>query len=553
MTELSLNNIEKTFGFKKILNGFDLELKTGERVALIGPNGSGKTTIFNMITGNETPTAGQISIRKGATVGFLSQMPPKCDAEATVREIIVQGKAKLLEVESKLRKLEDKLVKCDPDQMDDLLKSYGQLQEAFENMGGYQLESDINKVCGGFKISDEMMNRKFATLSGGEKTIVSFAKLILSEPTILLLDEPTNHLDISTLEWLEEYLKNYKGSILISSHDRYFLDQVTNKTILIDRGKSEVFFGNYSYYLEENERRIMAEFEDFKDQQKQIAAMKASIKKLQEFGRLAFPGGEAFFKRAASIQKRLDKLELLDKPEEKKDIPLDFQISKRSGKDVLIIEDLCAMIGNKVLFDGANMHITFGDKDCLMGKNGSGKSTLIKMILEQSDAELLGGEIKLGSNVLIGYLPQEISFENEDATILETARQFYDGTETHLRASLAKFLFYEDNVFKKVKNLSGGEKVRLKLFELIQKNANFLILDEPTNHIDIDTREMLEEALKEYNGTLLFVSHDRYFINKLAQNTMEINEEHIDNYIGNYDYLKEQKAKLLQKSSIKRC
>ena len=543
MIELSLNNIEKTFGFKKILNGFDLELKTGERVALIGPNGSGKTTIFNMITGDEIPTAGQISIRKGATVGFLSQMPPKYNDEATVREIIVQGKAGLLEVEAKLRELEDKLGKCNSNQVDTLLKSYGKLQENFENMGGYQLESDISKVCGGFKISDEMMDRKFSTLSGGEKTIVSFAKLILSEPTILLLDEPTNHLDISTLEWLEEYLKNYKGSILISSHDRYFLDQVTNKTILIDRGKSEVFFGNYSYYLEENERRIMAEFEEYKDQQKQIAAMKASIKKLQEFGRLAFPGGEAFFKRAASIQKRLDKLELLDKPEEKKDIPLDFQISKRSGKDVLIIKDLCAIIGDKVLFDEANMHITFGDKVCLMGKNGSGKSTLIKIILEQSDAELLGGEIKLGSNVLIGYLPQEIHFENEDATILETARQFYVGTETHLRASLAKFLFYEDNVFKKVKTLSGGEKVRLKLFELIQKNANFLILDEPTNHIDIDTKEMLEEALKEYNGTLLFISHDRYFINKLAENTMEINNKHIDNYIGNYDYLKEKKMK----------
>ena len=552
MTELSLNNIEKTFGFKKILNGFNLELKTGERVALIGPNGSGKTTIFNMITGKEAPTAGQISIRKGATVGFLSQMPPKYDDEATVREIIVQGKAKLLEVEAKLRKIEEKLGKCNPDQMNDLLKSYGQLQEAFEDMGGYQLESDISKVCGGFKISDEIMDRKFSTLSGGQLQRVYLARAFAQDPDIILLDEPTNHLDISTLEWLEEYLKNYKGSILISSHDRYFLDQVTNKTILIDRGKSEVFFGNYSYYLEENERRIMAEFEDFKDQQKQIAAMKASIKKLQEFGRLAFPGGEAFFKRAASIQKRLDKLELLDKPEEKKDIPLDFQISKRSGKDVLIIEDLSAMIGDKVLFDRANMHITFGDKDCLMGKNGSGKSTLIKMILEQSNAELLGGKIKLGSNVIIGYLPQEIRFENEDATILETARQFYDGTETHLRASLAKFLFYEDNVFKKVKTLSGGEKVRLKLFELIQKNANFLILDEPTNHIDIDTKEMLEEALKEYNGTLLFISHDRYFINKLAKNTMEINDEHIDNYIGNYDYLKEQKTKLLQKSSIKR-
>ncbi len=546
MTELSLNGIVKNFGFKNVLNGFDLELKTGERISLIGPNGSGKTTIFKLITGEEVPNSGQISIRKGATVGFLSQVPPEYDEDLTVREIIIQGKSKLLEVEAKLRNLEEKMATYNPDQLNSLLKTYGEVQDMFEKMGGYKLESDISKVCNGFKISEEMMDRKFSQLSGGEKTIVSFAKLILSEPSILLLDEPTNHLDINTLEWLEEYLKNYKGSILISSHDRYFLDQVTNKTVLIDRGKSEVFFGNYSYYLEENERRIMAEFEDFKDQQKQIAAMKASIKKLQEFGRLAFPGGESFFKRAASIQKRLDKLELLDKPEEKKEIPLDFQISKRSGKDVLIVEDLSAIIGDKVLFDRANMHITFGDKDCLMGKNGSGKSTLIKMILDISDAELLEGKIKLGSNVLIGYLPQEIHFDNENATILETARQFFNGTETHLRASLAKFLFYEDNVFKRVKTLSGGEKVRLKLFELIQKNANFLILDEPTNHIDIDTKEMLEEALKEYNGTLLFISHDRYFINKLAQNIYEINNEKIDKYLGNYDYLKEQKVKKIE-------
>lgn len=548
MTELSLNNIVKNFGFKNVLNGFDLELNTGERVSLIGPNGSGKTTIFKLIIGEEMPNSGQISIRKGATIGFLSQIPPKYNDDLTVKEIIIQGKSKVLEVEAKLRNLEEKMATAAPRQLEILLKTYGKLQDQYEKIGGYRFEADISKVCNGFKISDEMLKRKFSTLSGGEKTIVSFAKLILSEPSILLLDEPTNHLDINTLEWLEEYLKNYKGSILISSHDRYFLDQVTNKTVLIDRGKSEIFFGNYSYYLEENERRIMAEFEDFKDQQKQIAAMKASIKKLQEFGRLAFPGGEAFFKRAASIQKRLDKLELLDKPEEKKELPLDFQISKRSGKDVLIVENLCAIIGNKVLFDGANMHITFGEKDCLMGKNGSGKSTLVKMILDMSDAELLDGQIKLGSNVLIGYLPQEIHFEDEDITILDMARKFYDGTETHLRASLAKFLFYEDNVFKRVKSLSGGEKVRLKLFELIQKNANFLILDEPTNHIDIDTKEMLEEALKEYNGTLLFISHDRYFINKLAQNTFEINDGKIDKYIGNYDYLKEQKAKKIELS-----
>ena len=546
MTELSLNNLVKNFRFKNVLNGFDLELNTGERVSLIGPNGSGKTTIFKLIMGEEMPNSGQISIRKGATIGFLSQIPPKYNDDLTVKEIIIQGKSKVLEVESKLRNLEEKMAIADPEQLEILLKTYGELQDLFEKIDGYRFEADISKVCNGFKISYEMLERKFSTLSGGEKTIVSFAKLILSEPSILLLDEPTNHLDINTLEWLEEYLKNYKGSILISSHDRYFLDQVTNKTVLIDRGKSEIFFGNYSYYLEENERRIMAEFEDFKDQQKQIAAMKASIKKLQEFGRLAFPGGEAFFKRAASIQKRLDRLELLDKPEEKKGIPLDFQISKRSGKDVLIIEDLSAIIGDKVLFDGANMHIIFGEKDCIMGKNGSGKSTLIKMILDTSDAELLGGQIRLGSNVLVGYLPQEIHFEDEEATILDTARKFYNGTETHLRASLAKFLFYSDNVFKKVKSLSGGEKVRLKLFELIQKNANFLILDEPTNHIDIDTKEMLEEALKEYNGTLLFISHDRYFINKIAQNTFEINDERIDKYIGNYDYLKEQKVKKIE-------
>lgn len=544
MIELSLSKVEKNFGFKKVLNGFSLELKTGERVALIGPNGSGKTTIFKIITGEENLNAGNISIRKGATVGMLSQIPPTFPKETTVKEILLIGKAKVLEIEQKMRELEKRMATCTPEQMDVLLKSYGTLQEAFDNLGGYQLESDINKVCNGFKIKPEMLDRKFNTLSGGEKTIVYFASLILSEPSILLLDEPTNHLDIDTLEWLEEYLKNYKGSILISSHDRYFLDKVTTKTILIERGKEEIFFGNYSYYLEENERRIMAEFEDFKDQQKQIAAMKASIKKLQEFGRLAFPGGESFFKRAASIQKRLDKIELLDKPETKKEIPLDFQVEKRSGKEVLIIDNLSLMIGDRILLENANMHIRYGEKVCLMGKNGTGKSTIIKLLFNDTPAEIVDGEIKLGSNVNIGYLPQEIHFEDENATVLDTARRFFDGSETALRATLAKFLFYGENVFKKVGSLSGGEKVRLKLLELIQKKANFLILDEPTNHIDIDTKEMLEEALNEYSGTILFISHDRYFINKLAKRTLCIEDGHINSYLGNYDDYKEQLLRL---------
>ena len=546
MIELSLNKVVKSFGFKRVLEEFDLELKTGERVALIGPNGSGKTTIFKMITGEETPTSGMISIRKGATLGMLSQIPKVYSDDITVLDVLKSGKQQVYDIEKRLRNIESKLSTSTPDKLDSILKTYGELQELFENIGGYLLETNLSKVCNGFKIGEEMLTRKYNTLSGGEKTIVNFATSILSEPSILLLDEPTNHLDIDTLEWLEEYLANYKGSILISSHDRYFLDKVTNKTILIDRGKSETFFGNYSYYLVENERRIMAEFAEFKDQQKQIAAMKASIKKLQEFGRLASPGGESFFKRAASIQKRLDNLELLDKPEEKKELPLDFQIEGRSGKDVLSIEELSAIIGDKVLFDGANLYIRFGEKACLMGKNGSGKSTLIKMILGIGDGEQLGGEIKIGSNVKIGYLPQEIKFDNENATILDTARKFYSGDETHLRASLAKFLFYSDNVFKRVDSLSGGEKVRLKLFELIQKKANFLILDEPTNHIDIDTREMLEEALNEYNGTILFVSHDRYFIDKVSQTTFEIEDEKITEYIGNYSDLKEQKKRVLE-------
>lgn len=532
MTELSLNNIVKNYGFKNVLNGFSLELNSGEKASLIGPNGSGKTTIFKLIVKEEFPSSGDIAIRGGAKVGWLSQIPPIYDNNLTVRDIIMQGKNEILEIEDKMHKLEHKMMNTND--IDALIKKYTNLQEQYEKLGGYKFSSDVSKVCNGFKITDEMLNRTFETLSGGEKTIVSFAKLIHSEPSLLLLDEPTNHLDIDTIEWLESYLKNYKGTILISSHDRYFLDQVTTKTILIDRGKSEIFHGNYSYYLKENERKIMNEFEDYKVEQKKIAAMKASIKKLREFGRLAYPNGENFFKRAASIEKRLEKMEKMEKPEIKKEIPIDFQIEKRSGNDVLIIKDLSISINDRLLLSNANMHISLGEKVCLMGKNGSGKSTLIKKIIDNSS-----NEIKLGTNIKIGYLPQEIHFDDEDMTILDIAKKFYVGDITNLRTSLAKFLFYEDDVFKKVGLLSGGEKVRLKLFELIGKNANFLILDEPTNHIDIDTKEVLESALKDYKGTLLFVSHDRYFINKLANKIFEINNYKIDEYLGNYDYLKE--------------
>ena len=541
MIEISINNAEKSFGFKKILDGFALEATTGERIALIGPNGCGKTTLFKIIAGEENLDKGMVSTRKGASIGLLSQMPPKVTDDVTVKDILLRSFKNIFELEKKLREYEEKLASVPADKLESILNMYGRLQEEFTNLGGYEIDEKVSKICNGFKISDEMLNRSFNTLSGGEKTIVNLASLIISNPDILLLDEPTNHLDIDTLEWFEQFLSNYKGTVVISSHDRYFLDKVATKTILMDKGKADVYYGNYSYFLEESDRRALAEFDKYKNQQKQIEAMKAAVKKLKEWGERG--DNPRFFRRAACIERKLEKMEMIDRPESKKQLPLDFEIKGRSGKDVLVAEDLGIILGDRVIFDGANLYVKYGEKVCLMGKNGSGKSTFIKAVLNGDN--ICQGEVRIGSSVSIGYIPQEIKFDDDNATVLETARKFYEGTETHLRAALAKFLFYGENVFKRVGNLSGGEKVRLKLFELIQKKANFLILDEPTNHIDIDTKEMLEEALSEYQGTLFFVSHDRYFINKLAEKVINIEDETFHQYLGNYDYFKEQKTKKL--------
>lgn len=539
MQEICLSKIKKSFGFnKKVLNEFDFEVNTGERIALIGGNGSGKTTVFKIIIGEEEIDEGVITIRKNASIGILAQIPKTTNDQILVNDLLKAALKTIYEIENQLHECEQKLgVMTDPKGLDKLLKSYAHLQQKYEMHGGYEVEVKIDKICNGFKISDEMRRRPFNTLSGGEKTIVNLAILMLSSPDILLLDEPTNHLDIDTLEWFEEYLKNYHGTIVISSHDRYFLDQVVTKTILIERGRSEVFHGNYSYYLVENERRIMHEFEDYKNQQKQIIAMKAAIKKLQEYGRLANPGGESFFKRAASIQKRLDKIQLLDQPVAKKALPLDFKISQRSSEETLIVKNLNLTIGTKELFKNTSFTIRYGEKVCLMGKNGSGKSSFIKALL--GEIPRIEGSIKIGNKVIIGYIPQEIHFPNENETLISYARKCFIGDETSLRSALFKFMFYEEIILKRVGKLSGGEKVRLKLFELIGKQANLLILDEPTNHIDINTKEILEEALQYFSGTVFFISHDRYFINKLAGITLNIDDQKINYYCGNYDYWKD--------------
>lgn len=524
MIDINLNKITKSYGTEQVLNEIDMTVQKGEKVALIGTNGSGKTTILKIISKIEMPTSGNVSIRKGAVLGYLSQLPETNDIN--IKDYIYSAFDDLLELKAKLESLEDTLTSNIK-----VIEKYTRLQEEYILRGGYEYETKISKILAAFDITDEMLQRNFNSLSGGEKTICSLIKLLLQEPDILLLDEPTNHLDLRRIEWLENYLYSYKGTVIIVSHDRYFLDKVVNKVLLLTKRGVEIYFGNYSYFIKENENRLMQEFKAYKDQQKIIEAMKKSIKRLREFARLCGDsGGEIFYRRAQSIEKRLEKLEKIERPEEKKKLNVDFNDNSRTGNDVLILKKLNLGFKEKQLLERTNLELYYKEKACLIGENGSGKTTLIKEILKGNSS------IKLGSNIKLGYIPQEIVFDNKELSILEEARRFYIGTEEHLRSALFKFLFGGDTIHKKIKYLSGGEKVRLKLFCLIQNKYNFLILDEPTNHIDMDTKEILESALNEFNGTILFISHDRYFINKVATHILELKDKKITKIIGNYDY-----------------
>ena len=459
---------------------------------------------------------GNVNIRKGSTIGYLKQVYEKEQEDIIVEDYLKQSFKEYTLIENRLREMELQMAKDDQN-LALVLQKYGRLQEKYIALGGYELEEKFKKICSGFKFDNDFLKKQYNSLSGGEKMIVNFATILLKNPSILLLDEPTNHLDIETLEWLENFLIEYKGTILLISHDRYFLDKVTTKTILLENGHTKIYFGNYSYFLEEDERKTLAEFEMYKTQQKQIEKMKESIKKLREFGRLA--GNEMFFKRAKSIEKRIEKIEVLEKRVDKK-LPIKINSYGKAGKDILVIKNLNKNYGDNIIFNNFNMEVFGEEKVQLKGKNGSGKSTLIKIILGKDND--FSGEIKINPSVKIGYIPQEIKFKNESDTILEYFLENYGGSETEARTFLAKYMFYGENVFKRLKELSGGERVRLLIAKLVMKQTNFLILDEPTNHLDISTRELLEENLKEYKGTILFVSHDRYFASKIVDREINI-------------------------------
>lgn len=539
MIEISLNKINKSYGFNNVLNNLSFDVKTNERIALIGSNGCGKTTTLKIIMGIESYDSGNISIRKESKIGYLTQMPPKEDDNVSAKSVYLRGVQELIDLENKISDFVENMSSNEKD-----IKLLDKLQEEFRISGGYSLKEKIEKIRNGFKITNELLNREYNKLSGGEKTLINLASIILSNPDILLLDEPTNHLDIDTLEWFEEYLSSYNGTVVIISHDRYFLDRTVNKIIEIENGNANIYHGNYSYYLKESEKRLMVEFQNYKNQQKEIKALKEAIERYKVWG--AKSDNPMFFRRAKAIETRLEKMEVIEKPKTKSELRINLNVEDRTSNRVMVISNLDLKIGNKELLRNSHMEVYYKERVCLMGKNGAGKTTFIKNILNNTH-----DNIKLGTNIKIGYIPQEIRFDNEDLTIYEHMRKIFVGSESELRSKLNQFYFTTDNIDKKVKNLSGGEKVRLKLLELILKNANFLILDEPTNHIDIDTREILEESLLAYDGTILFISHDRYFINKIATKIVMIENKEMITYNGNYDSIKKKSNDVLIKEVAK--
>ena len=405
--------------------------------------------------------------------------------------------------------------------------------------GGYEVDSNIEKMAGNLKIS-EMLDQEYNSLSGGQKTIVCLARMLLQKPDILLLDEPTNHLDIPTLGWLEDFIKGYTGSVILISHDRYFLDRTVNKVFAIADGKIKTYFGNYTQYVEALALEKEAQEQAYVTQQKKIAGMEDTIRKNRAWGAQS---SEKAYRVAKQLERRIDEMEKVEKPKTQRDIALNFSQETRSGNDVLKLEDMCfSYNGDDIILCGGNLELEYQDKVCLLGKNGCGKSTVLKIVLGQ--IKNYDGKVTIGSNVKIGYLPQHVSFENEDETILQEFQKHFTGNLTQAYSTLAAFHFYGEEVNKRISSLSGGEKVRLKFAELVQNDVNFLVLDEPTNHLDVRNREILEEALNSFEGTVLFVSHDRYFINKVANRVVELEDGEFTSYLGNYDFYREHSARL---------
>ncbi|QHT59206.1 ABC-F family ATP-binding cassette domain-containing protein [Paenibacillus lycopersici] len=541
MMIISAQHIQKYHGAKLVLADVTFDIHQGERVGLVGRNGSGKSTLLRLVSKLEKPDDGQLTARKELTIGYLAQIPTEWEA-GTVYDVLASGFRPLIACRAEMSELEQRMADTgDGGAIDKLLERYAQLQERFEREGGYELDARIDQVATGLGFARETYRRSFASLSGGEKTKVALASQLIVKPELLLLDEPTNHLDLASVEWLEEYLLHYGGACFIVSHDRYFLDRVVTKIVELEDGESATYQTSYTGYMKEKEARLLQQFADYQEQQKKIKKMRETIKQLTEWGRVG--GNEKFFRRAASMQKALDRMEKLKRPVlDPKSAEFALCADDRSGKRVIAFEDVHKRYGGKVLLEGASGLLEYGEKVMLLGHNGSGKSTLLKMMLGEVTPEQ--GKLEIGARVDIGYLAQQDYPEDRKKTVLAYFREEAQLEEGEARNRLAAYLFYGADVFKPVSSLSGGEWTRLRLALLVQRKPNLLILDEPTNHMDIASREALEEALEEFAGTLLAVTHDRYFINRLSRKIWELDQGRITVYQGGFDDYKAKRAEL---------
>jgi ATP-binding cassette, subfamily F, member 3 len=554
MFELKLNGIKKYMEATLVLKDITFEVYQGEKVGIVGVNGSGKSTILKLIAGIEPMNyypgypqtssygydEGLINKSRGASIAYLEQTPVYPEGLKVI-DVLNLAFEEIDGIEIQMRELEEQMKTLEDTALERALKKYSDLVQLYEVKGGYEKEEKLSKVSTGLKFNESFLNMDFDLLSGGEKTRVGLGKLLIHTPDILLLDEPTNHLDMDSIEWLEGYLKNYKGMVLIVSHDRYFLDHVVTKIVEVEDMESISYKGNYSSFVSQKDENMRIQYEHFREQQKKIKTLEKQVTSLRDWALRA--DNNKFFRRAASIQKKLDKLDRIDKPVfEKKNMKLDFKAAERSGKETIKAVGLSKTYEDKIIFKNADVMIHFGERVGLVGPNGSGKTTFLKMLLgeEQPDHGVVG----LGASVMAAYLPQKISFGNEELTVLETFREDISILEGKAREYLSKFMFYKKCPFKKVKFLSGGERIRLKLAMLLYQDINLLILDEPTNHLDIESIETLEEALEDFKGTIFFISHDRYFINKMAERVIAVEDNGFKSYIGNYDDYKNEKEKV---------
>lgn len=531
---LSTVNINKSFGSVDILKNASIVVNEKEKVAIVGLNGAGKTTFMKILAGIDKADSGSITLQKNAKLSYLSQIN-NIDSELTIFEELTTVIQPILDMETRLSKLSEDMKHASGEELENLYEVYSSLSHNFELLDGYHIKSKINGILNGLGFSKEDFNKSIKTLSGGQKTRVFLAKILLEEPDIILLDEPTNHLDLFSIEWLENYLSNYKGAVIIVSHDRYFLNKIVSKVIDIENGEVNTYLGNYSDFSAKKESLRLARLKEYEKQQDEIKHQEAVINKLRSFNR------EKSIKRAESREKLLDKIELIEKPVSlHSDMRLNFESTIVSGKDVLTVEKLSKSFDNKNLFENLNFEIKRGEHIAIIGENGTGKTTILKII--NGFLEPDNGNINFGSNVFMAYYDQEHQVLHEDKSIFDEISDTYpEMNNTRIRNLLAAFLFTGEEVFKKISSLSGGERARVSLAKLMLSKANLLILDEPTNHLDIVSKEILENAIKNFEGSVLYVSHDRYFINQTATRILNLKNGNLLNYIGNYDYYLEKR------------